>query len=169
LLSEGQSAQAKLAAANTAVNNAIDTEYYRAYAFNPKHTIHSIMEDNHFECVGHSYYIAYGQLLGMLQAAIDSEAVALPDGQAWQEHFSRLRQEKVEGYYWRSPVRVPPVGLQAIYEGQARFIQLQFLNLAQGAVFSCDELRDAGYFDGIYGEAFETFLALFLNGLTTRS
>jgi len=135
LRAEGDSAQAKLASANTAVNNALDAEYYRAYAFSPKTAIQWMIEEPHFECVGHTYHIVYGQLLGMLQAAVDRDSVALPDGDAWEKHFLRLRDDRIEGFYWRSPVRVPRVGLHAVYEGQARFIQLQFLNGAQGAAF----------------------------------
>jgi hypothetical protein len=160
LLAEGASAQGKLAAANTAVNNALDIEYYKAYAFGPKTAIQWMIKETHFECIGHGYHIAYGQLVGMLQTAIDPEPVALPDGKAWDEHFRRLHDDQVEGFYWRSPVRFPPVGLRAVYEGQARFIQLQFLNAVRDAAFNCDELREAGYFEGIYVEAFETFLSL---------
>ena len=119
LLAEGDSAQAKLAAANTAVNNAIDVEYYKAYALSSKTAIPWMIEETHFECVGHTYLIVYGLLLGMLQDAVDPESVALPDGDAWEKHFKRLRDDQVEGFYWRSPVRVPRVGLHAIYEGQA--------------------------------------------------
>lgn len=160
LLAEGHSAQAKLAAANIAVNNALDVEYYKAYAFSPQTSIRWMIEENHFECVGHTYHIVYGQLLGMLQATVDPESVALPDGEAWDKHFERLREQNVEGFYWRSPVRVARLGLHAIYEGQARFIQLQFLNGTQDAGFSCEELRRAGFFEDIYVRAFEEFLDL---------
>lgn len=164
LLAEGHSAQAKLASANIAVNNAVDVEYYKAYAFSPKTAIKWIIEENHFECVGHTYHIVYGQLLGMLQAAVDPGPVALPDGEAWDKHFLRLRDNRIEGFYWQSPVRVPRVGLHAIYEGQARFIQLQFLNSAQDAAFNCEHLRRAGFFEGIYVKAFEEFLHLSHSG-----
>ena len=49
--------------------------------------------------------------------------------------------------------------MRAIFEGQARFIQLQYLAFGSQAL-TCAELRDAGYFDGIYGEAFQAFLKL---------
>ena len=160
LLAEGELAQAKLAAANTCVNNAIDVEFYKAYAMNPKTAIQWMLEKNHFESVGHCYHIVYGQLLGMLQDSVDRELLAIPDPEAWEAHFLRLRDDRFEGFYWRSLVRVPSVGLHAIYEGQARFIQLQFLNCAQGSTFLCEELRKEGFFEGIYVEAFETFLEL---------
>jgi hypothetical protein len=160
LLAEGDSAQTKLAAANTCVNNAIDVEFYKAYAMNPKVAIQWMMEKNHFESVGHSYHIVYGQLLGMLQESIDLESAVIPDPEAWEVHFLRLRDDRHEGFFWGSPVRVPSVGLHAIYEGQARFIQLQFLNCAQSCAFSCEQFRNEGFFEGVYVQAFETFLEL---------
>jgi hypothetical protein len=39
LLKEGDFAQAKLASANIAVNNALDVEYYKAYAYDPRASI----------------------------------------------------------------------------------------------------------------------------------
>jgi hypothetical protein len=160
LRAEGASAQAKLAAANIAVNNAIDIEFYKSYAFTPRSSISWMIEDAHFESIGHAYHVAYGQLLGMLQAAIDPEVVALPNGEAWDSRFRRLRDERIEGHYWQSPVRVPRVGLHAIYEGQASFIQLQFLNAARNNEFTFEDFREQGFLHGVYIEAFEEFLRL---------
>jgi hypothetical protein len=50
--------------------------------------------------------------------------------------------------------------LRAIYEGQARFTQLQFLDGAFGHPMSCNEWKEEGYLSGIYVEAFEAFLNL---------
>jgi len=73
--------------------------------------------------------LVYGQLVDMLADAIDPEYVILPNPKSWESETLRMRQERVEGYYWRSPVRLPAVGLQAVYEGQARITQLQFLDV----------------------------------------
>jgi hypothetical protein len=160
LLSEGPMAQAKLADANIAVNNALDIEYYRAYALNPKRTIHALIEKVHFESIGHGYAIAYGQLNSMLSVTFDLDFEFLPKVKGWDQEFRRLTSKNHEGHYWRSPVRVPPVGLQAIYEGQARFIQLQFLERSRQNVPSVLEWREMGYLSGVYVEAFESFLNL---------
>jgi hypothetical protein len=156
---EGPSAQAKLAAANVAVNNALDVEYYKYYAYSPHANISWMFEEPHFESVGHGYFIAYSHLLGMLSDVIDPDNVIVPDAD-WSTEILRLREEQVEGYYWRSPVRLPAVGLQAIYEGQARFTQLNFLDGARDLPLSCSQWKDAGYLSGIYSEAFEAFLGL---------
>jgi hypothetical protein len=57
-------------------------------------------------------------------------------------------------------MHVPSLGLRAIYEGQARFVQLQFLNATRASPPSCQKWREMGFLSGIYVEAFEQFLAL---------
>jgi hypothetical protein len=160
LRSEGNSAQAKLASANIAVNNALDVEYYKFYAYSPRTNINWMFNDPHFESVGHGYFVVYGQLVGMLADAIDPEYVILPNPKSWGSETLRMRQEQVDGYYWRSPVRLPAIGLQAVYEGQARFTQLQFLDGARDEPLVCARWKEEGYLSGIYVEAFESFLAL---------
>lgn len=158
LLKEGHAAQAKLATANTAVNNALDIEFYKTYALSPRENIKWMGEQKHFESIGHGYIIAYGQLIGMLADTIDENHIALPNMERWDSELIRLNTEKVEGFYWGSPVGLPAVGMRAIYEGQARFIQLQFLDGAREQPLSCADWRDQGYLSGIYVEAFEAFL-----------
>ena len=119
LLKEGDSAQEKLAKANTAVNNALDVEYYKYYAHSPRTNIAWMVEEPHFESVGYQYFVVYGQLIRMLADTIDPERVALPRLARWDSEVQRLQEEKSEGYYWGSPIRLPPVGLHAVYEGQA--------------------------------------------------
>lgn len=160
LFREGPAAQAKLASANTAVNNSLDVEYYRAYALRPKQTAEWLVAQKHFESIGHGYNIAHGQLLGLLSAAVDPDFLFLPSPKNWEKQIIRLNRAKVEGFYWGSPIHVPPVGLQAIYEGQARFIQLQFLNASCANCPSVQDWREMGYLSGIYVEAFDAFLLL---------
>jgi len=160
LRSEGNSAQVKLASANIAVNNAQDVEYYKYYAYSPRINIDWMYKEPHFESVGHGYFVVYGQLVDMLADAIDPEYVILPNPKSWESETLRMRQERVEGYYWRSPVRLPAVGLQAVYEGQARITQLQFLDGARDEPLACAGWKEEGYLSGIYVEAFDSFLAL---------
>jgi hypothetical protein len=160
LRKEGDSAQGRLASANIAVNNALDVEYYKNYAYSPRTNIAWMFQEPHFESVGHGYFVVYGQLLGMLADTIDPDHVVLPKMEHWDSETLRLNQKRVEGYYWRSPIRLPAVGMRAIYEGQARFIQLQFLEGARAEPLSCAGWRERGYLSGIYVEAFDSFLAL---------
>jgi hypothetical protein len=156
---EGPSAQAKLAVANVAVNNALDVEYYKFYAYSPHENIGWMFKEPHFESVGHGYFVVYSHLLGILSEVIDPDHVVVPHGN-WSKEILRLRAERIEGYFWRSPVRLPAVGLKAIFEGQARFTQLNFLDGTRERPLSCAEWKDAGYLSGIYVEAFESFLKL---------
>lgn len=158
LLREGSGAQVKLAEANIAINNALDIEYYKSYAFAPKKNAGWLVEQQHFESIGHGYNIAYGCLLGMLSNLVDPNFSVLPNAKKWDAQFARLNEEKYQGFYWGSPVHVPPVGLHAVYEGQARFVQLQFLNATRANSPSCEDWRNMGYLSGIYVEAFEVFL-----------
>ncbi len=160
LRAEGDAAQTKLASANTAVNNALDVEYYKAYAYDPRKNIEWISKQVHFESVGHGYFVVYGQLVGMIAALIDPNFDTLPNLDQWDTEIARLRSEQREGFYWGSRIHLPAVGMRAIYEGQARFIQLQFLDGSQGESLPCTEWRSRGFLSGIYVEAFEAFLKL---------
>lgn len=160
LFSEGHSAQAKLASANIAVNNALDVEYYKLFAHDPRNNVHRLLQQKHFEAVGYGYVVVYGQLVGLISSLIDPDFVALPRMQNWDSEVQRLREEEHDGFYHGSPIRLPAVGLRAIYEGQARFVQLQFLDGALKEPLSVKQWKDGGYIAGIYAEAFESFLEL---------
>ncbi|TDW28110.1 hypothetical protein EV128_10925 [Rhizobium azibense] len=148
-----------LIAANRAVNNTIDTEFFKALAIIPMKAAPALFEDRYFECVGHSYSIAYANTLHALIDSCDFDPASLPDPQQWSEPLERLRQEQHEGFYHGSPIRRARVGLLDIFEGQARFNQLQFLRAA-GGPYTCLDYRDAGFFEGNYVSAFEEFLRL---------
>ncbi|MCP1913362.1 hypothetical protein J2R96_005842 [Bradyrhizobium elkanii] len=148
-----------LRAANIVVNNAIDIEFYKIIAFNKdRAALKQAMHHQYFESVGHCYWMAYGHALALLSATVDRGQLHLPDGQQWDELFRQVRAAKVEGWVHGEPVRMPPLGLRALFEGQARMIQLQFLTFGVANPPSCEELRDDGYFDERYGEAFKLFL-----------
>lgn len=160
LMQEGHAAQGRLKSANIAVNNALDVEYYKSYAYDPRKNIKWMIEQNHFESIGHQYFVVCGQLVGMLSDTIDPECIVLPKIEGWDTEIARLNDNKVEGFYWQSPVALPAVGMRAIYEGQARFIQIQFLDGARDVPLTCTEWRDRGHLSGIYVEAFEAFLEI---------
>lgn len=107
-----------------------------------------MINQNHFEDVGYAYVIVYGQLVGLVSGVIDPEFEFLPKLDRWSEEALRLHDEKHEGFCKGSNVMLPPVGLHAIYEGQARFIQLDFLNRARSEPLTCAEWRAEGYLSG---------------------
>jgi hypothetical protein len=85
-------------------------------------------------------------------------ALFIPDAREWSPAFAAMRSERCAGYYWGSPVSIPPIGAHQIFEGQARFGQVQYLYFASGGKLTWDDVRSLGMLKDVYGEAFETFL-----------
>lgn len=160
LRKEGAAAQEKLSHANFAVNNALDVEYYKLYAFDPRKNAKILVEQQHFEAVGHAYFVVYGHLVGMLGAVLDPSFKTLPNPELWGAELLRLATKKVEGFYVGSPIRLPATGMHAIYEGQASFTQMQFLDGSLPVRLTISEWREKGRLTGIYGEAFDWYLKL---------
>jgi hypothetical protein len=57
-------------------------------------------------------------------------------------------------------VAISPLGVREIFEGQARFAQLQYLYFASGSKLRWDDVRSKGMLKGVYSSAFENFLRL---------
>lgn len=148
-------------ATNIIVNNYKDVSFFQTIAVRPDLIRENqIGDDPHFECVGHSYVIMYSNTLLLLAGLFDRDHTFLPDPRAWEAPFEKLRNKKVEGFYWGSPIAIPPVGLRELFEGQARFIQLQYLHFASGGRFGWDDARVMGMLGPMYKAAFEQFLEL---------
>ena len=145
--------------ANTIVNNHYDIEFFRIFITEPN-LIPEIIKTRLFDCVGHSYEITYLNILAILATSVDRDFSILPDPRGWEGEFAKLRAQKKEGYYPGSNVRIAPLGAYEIFEGQARFAQLQYLYFGTGRRLTWSDIRSAGKLDGVYGRAFETFLHL---------
>jgi hypothetical protein len=145
--------------ANYVVNGHFDIEFFRVLITNPT-MVRQAVEHPLFDCIGHSYQIAYGNIVLVLAATLDNDLKVFPDPRGWSEHFRNMRTQKVRGYYYRSDVRVVPTGAHEIFEGQARFSQLQYLYFASGSKLRWDDVRSMGMLKGIYGKAFNEFLRL---------
>jgi len=145
--------------ANIIVNNHFDIEFFRLLAKNPR-LIRQIVEHPLFDCVGHSYQIAYGNIILVLASTLDQAFRVFPDPRSWVNEFATLRTRKEQGYYWGSDVAITQIGADQIFEGQTRFAQLQYLYFASGGKLAWDDVRSKGLLEGIYGEAFDSFLHL---------
>jgi len=143
--------------ANIAVNNHFDIEFFRILAMDPR-VIRQVVEHPLFDSIGHSYTTAYGNVLLILAATLNDDFGVIPDPRGWEKELDALRAHKVRGPYHGSDVLVSPVGARQIFEGHARFGQLQFLYFASGKRLGWDDIRAKGMLAGIYGEAFECFL-----------
>lgn len=143
--------------ANIAVNNAVDVDFYRRITCLPSSLEH-VFQDISFESVGHCYFVAYGQILGLIGETVGEDAKHFPSGDHWDAEYQRVRDARHFGFYHGSPMLRPSVGIYALYEGQARFSQLQFLTRAGVEPMAISELKDRAYFKSPYVDAFEAFL-----------
>lgn len=143
---------------NRVLNNWHDLEFFRKLILNPVDLVETVVNDPYFISVGHSYYMAIGATSWLIGATVDPEYEVLPHPLDWEASMAELREAKTEGFYPGSPIMVPPLGAREIFEGQARFSQLQYLFGASGGRLSWDEIRGTGMLSGVYVHAFETFL-----------
>lgn len=154
---DGSGAEADLKLAHTIVNNALDLSFFSTLAATPMLRAEAA-SSRYFDSVAHTYRMAYAHTLGLLSQAVDPKFDVLPHPDRWDDEFRRLVAEKHPGFFHGGPVPGGKIGLHAIFEGQARFTQLQYLDNAADGSLRCADLRTKGFFKGIYVEAFDYFL-----------
>ncbi|QIB65158.1 hypothetical protein [Kineobactrum salinum] len=145
--------------ANIVINNHFDMNAYRDLTISPL-SGNEIVQSPLFESPGHCYHIAYGNIVSLLASVSDRNHRIIPHPKHWSKPFRELRERKEEGYFAGSRILLYPIGAYEIFEGQARMAQLQYLHFATGGVLGLDAADKAKMFDGVYGEAFSTFLHL---------
>jgi len=145
--------------ANIAINNQFDIETYRFLMTNPERAA-EVVHSPLFESMAHTYRIAQMNALVILASTFDRDFALLPNPKAWIEEYNRLHDAKAEGFYFGSDVTLPPIGAQYIFEGQARFSQLQYLHFGSGGRFGFEDAKDLGMMSPTYTLAFEAFLAV---------
>lgn len=143
--------------ANTIVNNHFDMEFYRFLTHTPKWAQVSV-QSPYFDCIGHSFVTTYANVLFVLASTVDETFSVLPDPRPWENEFAKLRSQKEEGFYFGSDFKLAELGVWEIFEGQARFAQLQYLHFASGRSVNWGDVRSAGMLNGVYTKAFEVFL-----------
>lgn len=147
-----------LVAANIAVNNALDINYYKQLAFSPK----SVLDHERspfFLGVGHSYLKAYGDTISAINGSCDFADGQFPNPESWDAETRRLHDEHSEGFPFGPRPPFAEIGLRHIFESQARFCQIQFLASAGGPEL-LQTYRDGGYLAPLYRDAFDLFLKL---------
>lgn len=143
---------------NVVLNNWHDLEFFRKLVINPIELVASVADDPYFMSVGHSYRMAIGATSWLIGATVDPNYDVLPHPLRWEAAMEELRASKAKGFYPGSPIDVPPIGARDIFEGQARFSQLQYLFGASGGRLSWADIRGRGMLKGVYLRAFEIFL-----------
>lgn len=152
-------ADAQDASLNFVLNNWHDLDFFRRLVIDPAGQVNSVANDPYFMSVGHSYYMAIGATSWLISATIDPNYEVLHHPLKWEGMVDQLRRAKTTGFYLGSPIEIPSLGLKEIFEGQARFSQLQYLFGASGGRLSWEEIRRHGMLKGLYVQAFEKFLS----------
>lgn len=142
---------------NTILNNFNDIESFKNIIIKPE-LVRRHAEEDSFECVGHSYHIAYSSFCNLLASCFDKDYKFIPKSNDWLDEFVKLKDDKVEGYYYKSPIGISPTGVYELFEGQARFGQLQYLHFASGGKSDWVEFEKAGLLSGVYYKSFKLFL-----------
>ena len=145
--------------ANIVVNNHFDMETFRNLTVSPL-AAQIVLQDPQFESVGHAFEVLYGNSISLLSSVSDRQFSVIPHPKEWEVEFHKLRDAKVEGYYYGSPIRLPQLGAFDIFEGQARVAQLQYLHFATGGRFEMADAVEGGMFKNVYGTAFKGFLTM---------
>ena len=148
-----------IANANTATNNTLDIAFYRTLILNAI-GIKKIASLNYFESKAHAFNVAYNATLNILRSLFDPDSKFLPDPDDWHDEFENLKVAKANGFFYGSPIKVYPVTGFDIIEGQARFIQLQFLSSVAKNKITVEQVDKDGYLNGVYGNAFRLFLKI---------
>jgi hypothetical protein len=128
---------------NIILNNWHDIEFFRWLVIDPRRA-NEYINDPYFECIGHSFEITIRSTLWLLSSTLDPTLEIFPDPRKWEPKFLSLRQNRAEGYFHGSQVILSPIGAREIFEGQARFSQIQYLYSASGGKISWDALHRVG-------------------------
>lgn len=140
---------------NIILNNWHDIEFNRRIILDPSR-LDAVVHSPFFDSIGHSLSVGLGNTLTLLSSTIDRGHKFLPDFREWETEFERLRTGKIKGYFFGSDINRVPLGAKSIFEGQARFCQLQYLHLASGGELGWNDFK--GMLGGIYIDAFQKFL-----------
>jgi hypothetical protein len=145
---------------NAVLNNWHDLDFFKRLALDPVGQVESVASDPYFHSVGHSYRMAIGATSWLIGATLDPDYKVLPHPKSWEPLMAELRESQKKGFYKGSPIDVPMLGLKHIFEGQARFVQIQYLYCVSSRELSWQDLRALGMLGGVYVQAFDTFLKL---------
>ena len=143
---------------NIILNNWYDTHYAKLFILDNKNVTAIAKDKRFFLSIGHCFHILWSSSLAALAATVDPTHSFLPNSNRWLPEFQRLEQQQAAGFVVDAGLHIAPLGTKAIFEGQARFNQLQYLAVALDNRFSYADFEATGMLSGIYVEAFNIFL-----------
>lgn len=144
---------------NIILNTFYDVYYYRQRVKRPL-KITEACKEVFFESIGHSFYVTYDACVKLLAATFDEDYTFLPNPESWSTFFSEIKENEVNEFPHDSRIGLPPIGLEELYEGQARFNQMLYLNIASNKTLDWKEFQETGMLEGVYYSAFNIFLTI---------
>jgi hypothetical protein len=143
---------------NRVLNYWYDLEGGGALSFDPTE-LQIFLQSPSFVSVGHSAYILYSSAINCIASIVDQDLKFLPKADKWGPEFRKLQNQKS---MWFDPepsgVILPQFGTKAIFEGQARLSQLQYLYFSSRGQREFEEFKSEGLLNGIYTVALDLFL-----------
>jgi len=143
--------------ANIIINNHFDLAVFATFTRDAQ-AAEFISSKGMFDGGGHAFRITFQNVLALLSATFDPGCKVIPNAREWEAEFSTFKTKEVPGFYYGGKVLIWPIGAKEIFEGQARFSQLQYLALGAGGELEWDDFRAAGMLEGVYIAAFNHFL-----------
>lgn len=145
---------------NNTLNNFYDLDYYTHLAVNPKKLTENIhLKNGFFISYGHSTIYTYINTLQMLSHFFNDDEIDIKTNELKAIISSQENSPNKEfNAFKEEQIVIPPIGLKQIFEGQARFIQLQFLYFSNSHKYDVLFFQEEKLLDGVYGEAFDLFL-----------
>lgn len=144
---------------NVILNNYHDLEYAKMFALDNT-SIQAILKDKRFFLhIGHCYQILWSSVIHTVAGTIDKDHKLLPNTDRWIGGFKYLELKNEPGFVVDAERHfISPLGIKAIFEGQAIFNQMQYLGAALNKGLTLKDFENAGMLFGIYREAFDLFL-----------
>lgn len=143
---------------NSILNYYHDVSYANSFILDNKSIVDISKDRRFFLHMGHCFHILWSSSIMALSSAIDPQFEFLPKIHQWTPHFKKAEQDQIMGFQIDQGMSIATLGTKAIYEGQARFNQLQYLTIASQNTLTHDDFQSLGMLEGIYTEAFDLFL-----------
>jgi len=146
---------------NIIINNFHDLEYAKLFAMDNKNIEKLINDNRFFLSVGHCYLIMWINSIHSYADNFDKLYNFLPNYNNWYDKFQEITYNNMPGFSHDVPMKISPLGIKAIFEGQAVFNQIIYLSVVfkENKIILNDFIK-LGILHGIYLEAFEHFIRI---------
>jgi hypothetical protein len=140
------------------LNYYYDVSYANSFLLDNKSIMNISKDRRFFLHMGHCFHILWSSSISALASSLDPKFEFLPKIHKWAPNFKKAEQDQIMGFQIDQGMSIATLGTKAIYEGQARFNQLQYLTIASQNTLTRQDFQSMGMLEGIYSEAYELFL-----------